>query len=236
MRWSRGAALLLLLLTLTTNDALAARGKHKDGRGRGRGGGRGGKKKAPEVEQPKYYAETELAAAFAAKPGVMLSFEHPVYSNGYFLGFEGWENAHKRFGATNVTFVVRVSFRGMGFREQRLRKRYLRFWLPGAFHVELVSVQEAVFLPNLTEWRARNRSQVDIWVTPECFVRNNGVERVHRVARVLKMQVANVRWLAKINFAQEEGYGPKELVEVGKALIKIAGLQCAWIHPYINSR
>ncbi len=30
----------------------------------------------------------ETAARFAARQGLMVSFEHPVYSNGYFLGFE----------------------------------------------------------------------------------------------------------------------------------------------------
>ncbi len=30
----------------------------------------------------------EVAELFAAKQGLLVSFEHPVYSNGYFLGFE----------------------------------------------------------------------------------------------------------------------------------------------------
>lgn len=30
----------------------------------------------------------ESAGRFANRQGMMVSFEHPVYSNGYFLGFE----------------------------------------------------------------------------------------------------------------------------------------------------
>ncbi len=30
----------------------------------------------------------EEATGFAARQGLLVSFEHPIYSNGYFLGFE----------------------------------------------------------------------------------------------------------------------------------------------------
>ena len=33
----------------------------------------------------------------------------------------------------------------------------------------------------------------------------------------------------------EEAYGSRELVEIGKGLTTIPGLQCAWIHPRVDS-
>ncbi len=33
---------------------------------------------------------------FSAKYGVMVSFEKPVYLNGYFLGFEGWDSINQQ--------------------------------------------------------------------------------------------------------------------------------------------
>lgn len=53
--------------------------------------------------------------------------------------------------------------------------------------------------------------------------------------RLLKLKVDRTRWLAKVNFFDDEGYGPRELIEIGKAMSKIAGVQCAWPHPHVQS-
>ena len=52
----------------------------------------------------------------------MVSFEHPIYSNGYYLGFDGWENLNKKYGKSNITAIVRVEFSRVGFRENRVKK------------------------------------------------------------------------------------------------------------------
>ena len=74
---------------------------------------------------------------FSASPGVMFSFEHPVYSNGYFLGFDGWDDMNKKYSMANVSFIVRVEFARDGtYKENRLKRHFKRFWLPGAIWVE----------------------------------------------------------------------------------------------------
>ena len=65
---------------------------------------------------------------FSGKYGVMVSFEKPVYLNGYFLGFEGWDSINQQFGAENVTFIVRVEFELAGFKENRIKRRFKHFW------------------------------------------------------------------------------------------------------------
>ena len=39
----------------------------------------------------------------------------------------------------------------------------------------------------------RNHSHIDIWVQPACFLRHNGISRIHRVARSIKLQVHYLR-------------------------------------------
>ena len=40
----------------------------------------------------------------------------------------------------------------------------------------------------------------------------------------------------KINYRDGEGYGHKELIEIGKAMVaNVAGLKCAWVHPRIST-
>ena len=74
---------------------------------------------------------------FSASPGLMFSFEHPVYSNGYFLGFDGWDDMNKKYSMANVSFIVRVEFARDGtYKENRLKRHFKRFWLPGAIWVE----------------------------------------------------------------------------------------------------
>ena len=90
---------------------------------------------------------------------------------------------------------------------------------------------------NLTLVKERNHSQVDIWVIPACFLRHNGLARVRRVAKSMKMKVERVTWLAKVNYGDKEGYGHRELVAIGKAMVaNVPGLKCAWIHPRIPTR
>ena len=52
----------------------------------------------------------------------------------------------------------------------------------------------------------------------------------------MKLQVHYLRWLAKINYDPDEGYGPRELAEISKTMTSVAGIQCAWVHPQIESR
>jgi len=182
----------------------------------------------------------EAGGTFADKLGLMVSFEHPVYSNGYFLGFDGWLDVNRRYGVNNVTFLIRVEFeaRGGDFREGRLRKRYRRFLLPGALWVELATRQMVIHkASNLSDVKVRNRSSVDVWlIKPRCFIRHHGVQRIQRVANALKLKIARLHWLAKINFDEEEAYGPREIMEVGRALTKVTGVQCSWLHPPLPSR
>ena len=85
--------------------------------------------------------------------------------------------------------------------------------------------------------KERNHSQVDIWVIPACFLRHNGLARVRRVAKSMKMKVERVTWLAKVNYGDKEGYGHRELVAIGRAMVaNVPGLKCAWIHPRIPTR
>ena len=38
---------------------------------------------------------------------------------------------------------------------------------------------------------------MDIWVIPACFLRHNGLARIRRVAKSMKIKVERVTWLAK---------------------------------------
>ena len=68
---------------------------------------------------------------------MIFSFEHPVYSNGYFLGFDGWDDMNKKYSMGNVSYIVRVEFARDGtYKENRLKRHFKRFWLPGAIWVE----------------------------------------------------------------------------------------------------
>ena len=68
---------------------------------------------------------------------LVFSFEHPVYSNGYFLGFDGWDDMNKKYSMGNVSYIVRVEFARDGtYKENRLKRHFKRFWLPGAIWVE----------------------------------------------------------------------------------------------------
>ena len=60
--------------------------------------------------------------------GVMLSFEKPIYLNGYFLGFEGWDSLNQQFGSSNISFIVRVEFELSTFKENRIKRRFKLFW------------------------------------------------------------------------------------------------------------
>ena len=57
-------------------------------------------------------------------PGVVTSFEHPVYSGGYFIGYRGWDKVNRKYGATNVTFLVRVEFDRWTYKHNRLHKTF----------------------------------------------------------------------------------------------------------------
>ena len=60
--------------------------------------------------------------------GVMVSFEKPVYMNGLFQGFDGWDAMNAHFGANNITYIVRVEFELPSFKENRIKRRFRLFW------------------------------------------------------------------------------------------------------------
>ena len=59
---------------------------------------------------------------FSAKPGVMVNFESPIYINGRFTGFDGWNMTNDKFRAANISYIVRVEFANQGFIKCRLLK------------------------------------------------------------------------------------------------------------------
>ena len=82
---------------------------------------------------------------FASKPGVVVSFESPIYINGRFNGFDGWNMTNDKFRATNISYIVRVEFAHSGFRENRIRRHFKRFWLPGARWVERTTRDQNIY-------------------------------------------------------------------------------------------
>eukprot|EP00094_Tigriopus_californicus_P000990 TCALIF_00958-PA protein Name:"Protein of unknown function" AED:0.30 eAED:0.30 QI:77/1/0/1/1/0.5/2/0/489 len=165
----------------------------------------------------------------------MMSFENPIYSNGYFLGFDAWDNINKRYGMTNITYIVRIEFQRQGFKENKIKRHFKRFWLPGANWVERNIRSNHIYRSNITQIKVRNQSQVDLWVYPKCFLRHHGISRIHRVARTMRINVKHIRWLAKVNYGQDEGYGPRELIEIATGMTQVQGILCAWLHPRIES-
>ncbi|QQP39487.1 Uncharacterized protein FKW44_020381 [Caligus rogercresseyi] len=139
--------------------------------------------------------------------GLMLSFEAPVYTNGYFIGFDGWESENEAYGASNVTWIVRVEFGRSGFKENKLRRHHRRYWLPG---VKWVERNERVLYThgnNLSLARRKTRSCLDIWVEPVCFLKHNGIARIYRISKTLKFE-------------------ERELIELSKKMSKVSGIQC----------
>ena len=84
---------------------------------------------------------------FAHKPGVMVSFESPIYDtqNGKFNQFEGWNMLNDHFNVANVSYVVRVEFAQQGFKENRIKRHFKRFWLPGALWVERTTRDQNIY-------------------------------------------------------------------------------------------
>ena len=75
-------------------------------------------------------------SVFSQKHGVIASFDHPIYKDGKFFGFHKWNMTNDKFWASNITYIVRVEFSNVGFRENRIRRHFKRFWLPGSLWVE----------------------------------------------------------------------------------------------------
>ena len=168
----------------------------------------------------------------------MVSFERPVYSNGLFVGFDQWKDINEKYGSSNVTYIVRIEFsRTAMLKERKIKKHFRRFWLPGVIWAERNVRHNNVYFGNLTLSKARNNSQIDLWVIPKCFLRHNGISRIHRIARTMKLEVSRLNWLAKINYLELEGYGPREAVEISKELTgSVDGIACSWVHPDIETR
>lgn len=183
----------------------------------------------------KWQIKPAKALEFSKAPGVMMSFENPIYSNGYFLGFDAWDNINKRYGMTNITYIVRIEFKRQGFKENKIKRHFKRFWLPGANWVERNIRSNHIYRSNITEIKVRNQSHVDLWVYPKCFLRHHGISRIHRVAKTMRITVKHIRWLAKVNYGEDEGYGPRELIEIATGMTQVQGIFCAWLHPRIES-
>ena len=64
------------------------------------------------------------------------SFDKPIMINNKFIGFEGWNMVNDKFRSLNVSYIVRIEFRRHGFKENRLKRHFKRYWLPGALWVE----------------------------------------------------------------------------------------------------
>ncbi len=61
--------------------------------------------------------------------------------------------------------------------------------------------------------------------------------RLHKVSSCfLKVDIEQLRWVAKVTYAAEESYGTRELMEIAKAMTAVSGVQCAWLHPDVQSR
>ena len=168
----------------------------------------------------------------------MVSFERPVYMNGLFQEFDQWKHFNEKYGSSNITYIVRIEFtRNAMLKEKKIKKHFRRFWLPGVIWAERNIRHNNMYYGNLTLSKARNNSQIDLWVIPKCFLRHNGISRIHRIARTMKLEVQHLRWLAKVNYLEMEGYGPREVVEIAKQLSEsVEGISCSWVHPDIETR
>jgi len=65
---------------------------------------------------------------FSSRFGVVVSFEKPVYLNGFFQPFDGWDSINQHFGAENVSYIVRVEFELSSFKENKIKRRFKLFW------------------------------------------------------------------------------------------------------------
>lgn len=164
------------------------------------------------------------------RPGVMVSFEQRIVSGHFFLGFHGWEKINRKYGVSNITYIVRIHFDRWRYRHNRLKKAYHRFWIPGALWVEKFDVGKNFYSRKFNHTRSRSTSSIDIWVEPQCFLRNHGISRIYRVTRSLRMHVYNLRWMAKLEFPPDY-YDQKELKQFGKFLTQVVGISCSWLHP-----
>uniref|UniRef100_A0A0K2SZH6 Uncharacterized protein n=1 Tax=Lepeophtheirus salmonis TaxID=72036 RepID=A0A0K2SZH6_LEPSM len=163
--------------------------------------------------------------------GIFISFEAPVYTNGYFIGFDGWDKENEAYGYENITWIVRVEFKRESYRENKMLRHHRRFWLPGVKWVELSERTLYTHRTNLSLARRKTQSHLDIWVEPVCFLKHNGIARIYRISKTLKLDVEHLRWLAKINYKENENYHERELIELSKKMSQVKGIQCAWLHP-----
>ncbi|XP_023334151.1 uncharacterized protein LOC111705736 [Eurytemora carolleeae] len=168
---------------------------------------------------------------FSESPGLMVSFTQRIVSGEFFLGFHGWDRMNRKYGVSNITYIVRIEFDRWTYRRNRLEKTYHRFWIPGTVWVNKIEIGKHYYNSKFNYTRSRNTSVIDLWVEPICFLKNHGVSRIYRVTRTLRMHVYNLRWLAKLNFNPLENYGTRELKQFGKFLTQQAGVNCAWLYP-----
>ncbi len=69
--------------------------------------------------------------------------------------FQGWRNLNRRYGASNVTFIVRVEFDRVGLKQNRIRRHFKRFFLPGALFVDRATREQHIYWANLTLAKTR---------------------------------------------------------------------------------
>ena len=53
-------------------------------------------------------------------------------------GFNNWDMFNDKFRALNVSYIVRIEFSRRGYKENRVKRHFKRYWLPGALWVERV--------------------------------------------------------------------------------------------------
>lgn len=172
-----------------------------------------------------------MMSKFVEEPGVMTSFTTMMSSGEHYLGYQGWKDTNRKFQVGNISIIVRVEFDRFRYRHNRIKKTYKRFFIPGAHWIGITERGQHYYDKNFHYTRSKNSSSLDLWVEPVCFLKNNGISRIYRITRSLKMHVYNIRWLAKLNFKTAVPWEFKELRQFGKFLTQLPGIDCAWVHP-----
>jgi len=181
-----------------------------------------------------WYSDKEHVAMmrkFTQKPGVVASFRTPLSSGDHYLGYHGWKDTNRQYQVSNISIIVRLEFDRFRYRHNRIKKTYKRFFIPGTHWIGISERGQHYYNKNFHFTRSKNSSALDLWVEPVCFLKNNGISRIYRITRSLKMHIYNLRWLAKLNFKDEVDYEFRELRQFGKFLTQLPGIDCAWVHP-----
>jgi len=189
---------------------------------------------APLILGHNWHSDKEHVAMmtkFVQQPGVMVSFRTPMSSGEHYLGYHAWKDTNRQYQVSNVSIIVRLEFDRFRYRHNRIKKTYKRFFIPGAHWIGITERGQHYYNKKFHFTRSKNSSSLDLWVEPVCFLKNNGISRIYRITRSLKMHVYTLRWLAKLNFQEDTTYQFRELRQFGKFLTQLPGIDCTWVHP-----